>query len=119
MEGTSDGESDDERKKQYQELHTKKRFLREGICGTIPSQLSLFSSASYLDALVAITDYTIASCSGNEADLLRKSLVPVQDKLKQSCVEEQHDAEDSQIYCPLLRRVEKLIDGPSSLKEEL
>jgi len=40
-EGT-DEESDENRKKQYRELHTKKRFLREEICSTVPSQLSLF-----------------------------------------------------------------------------
>jgi len=68
---------------------------------------------------VAIIEYTIESCAGNEADLLRKSLVPVQTKLKQSCVEETHDAEESQIYCPLLHRVENLIGGLNSFKEEL
>jgi hypothetical protein len=117
MEGLSDEESNEDRKKQYEELHTKKRFVREGICATIPSQLSFFSSASFYDAIVTISELTIESCSGNEADLLRKSLVPVQKNLIQNCAEEEQDAEDSQIYCPLLSRVENLIGG--SRKEEL
>ena len=117
MEGLSEQESNEDRKKQYQELHTKKRFLREGICATIPSQLNLMSSASFYDAIVTIIELTIESCSESEADLLRRSLVPVQTKLKQSCTEEKQEADDTQIYCPLLRRIDNLFGGQR--KEEL
>ena len=119
QEALSDEETDKDRKEQYSSINTKSRFLREGLCSIIPEQMKLGTSASFIDAVLSVVELVDGNCTDEEATIIHDFLVKLKTVLAGNCEEERDEEPDTQIYCPLLGRMEILNERRESLKDEL